>query len=373
MAWEANLDIQPVLDYYKAISYMCTYLSKSEDVSSEAMQQAAPEGYESGKPVCERMRSVARAYRTHREMPLQEAVTIALAELRLCTTCLTVLFANSNLPEKRYRICRSEAEILSMSANSKDLFKRNTLDRYIDRPDKIFRQGKYQLLDEMCYAEFLSNYSLENLKTNQYNGSQPEILDDLLRSSKSVEQSDLPKSFPLMSSKESLKLRKEKCILRYHIPNQTTQPEEYAHHMLFMFFSFRNESDLKATVSRTYSQKLLEPTVTEVVNKNRKACEPFADAVDEAFIDFIANPRGMDPQAEQENEDVRDEIIANATISDETDNNNDETFRGTQVTPLTPLISDEALGEKIRSLNKLQREVFDFVNKWARDQIKSKN
>ena len=112
MAWEANLDIQPVLDYYKAISYMCTYLSKSEDVSSEAMQQTAPEGYESGKPVCERMRSVARAYRTHREMPLQEAVTIALAELRLCTTCLTVLFANSNLPEKRYRICRSEAEIL---------------------------------------------------------------------------------------------------------------------------------------------------------------------------------------------------------------------------------------------------------------------
>ena len=34
-----------------------------------------------------------------------------------------------------------------------------------------------------------------------------------------------------------------------------------------------------------------------------------ADAVDETYIDFIANPRGMDPQAEQENEDVRDEII----------------------------------------------------------------
>ena len=96
------------------------------------------------------------------------------------------------------------------------------LDRYIERPDKIFRQEKDQLLDEMCYAEFFSNYSLENLKTNQCNGSQPEILDDLLRSSKSVEQSYLPKSFPLMSSEESLKQRKEKCILRYHIPNQAT-------------------------------------------------------------------------------------------------------------------------------------------------------
>ena len=159
---------------------------------------------------------------------------------------------------------------------------------------------------------------------------------------------------------------------RHHIPNQTTQPEEYAHYMLFMFFLFRNESDLKATVSRTYPDKLLEPTVIEIANKNRKACEPFADAVDEAFIDFTANPRRMNPHAEQENEDVRDEKISNATISDETVNNNGEPFCGTQVTPLTPLISDEALGEKIRLLNKLQREIFDFVNKWAICQKKKK-
>ena len=197
MAWEASLDIQPVLDYYKAVSYMCAYLSKSEDESSEAMEQAAREAYESGKPVCERMKSVARAYRTHREMSVQIGVTIALPELWLRKTCPTVVFANSNLPEKRYRIFCSEAKILNMPANSKDLFKRNMLDRYIDRLDKIFRQGKYQFLDEMCYAEFLSNYSLENLKTNQCNDSQPEILDDLLRSSKSVEQSDLPKYFHL--------------------------------------------------------------------------------------------------------------------------------------------------------------------------------
>ena len=77
------------------------------------------------------------------------------------------------------------------------------LDQYIDRSDKIFRQRKCQLLDKMCYAEFLSNYSLENLKTNQCNYSHPEILDDLSRSSKSVEQSDLPKSLPLISSKQS--------------------------------------------------------------------------------------------------------------------------------------------------------------------------
>ena len=198
----------------------------------------------------------------------------------------------------------------------------------------------------MCYAEFLSNYSPENLKANQFNDSQPEILDDLLHSSKSVEQSDLPKSFLLISSHKTTK-RDMHFKVSYPESNNTARRD--SHHILLMFFPFRNKSDLKATVSRTCSEKLLEPTVTEIVNKNRKVCEPFADAVNEAFIDFVASPRGMDPQAEQENEDVRDEIIANASISDETDNNNDEKFCGTQVTPLTPLISDETLAKKIRS------------------------
>ena len=39
MAWQANIDIQPVFDHYKAVTlYMCEYFSKSEDETSEAMK-----------------------------------------------------------------------------------------------------------------------------------------------------------------------------------------------------------------------------------------------------------------------------------------------------------------------------------------------
>ena len=31
MAWEANMNIQPVFNHYKAVAYMCAYLSKSEN------------------------------------------------------------------------------------------------------------------------------------------------------------------------------------------------------------------------------------------------------------------------------------------------------------------------------------------------------
>ena len=40
LAWEANIDIEPVINHYKAVSYMCAYLSKTEDEFSHAMNQA---------------------------------------------------------------------------------------------------------------------------------------------------------------------------------------------------------------------------------------------------------------------------------------------------------------------------------------------
>ena len=42
-AWQANLDLQPVHNYYKALSYMASYFSKSESQSSEALKQVVKE------------------------------------------------------------------------------------------------------------------------------------------------------------------------------------------------------------------------------------------------------------------------------------------------------------------------------------------
>ena len=46
MAWEANMDIQPVFNHYKVVVYMCAYLSKSEDEYSFAMTEAVRDAFE---------------------------------------------------------------------------------------------------------------------------------------------------------------------------------------------------------------------------------------------------------------------------------------------------------------------------------------
>ncbi|XP_057310579.1 uncharacterized protein LOC130648544 [Hydractinia symbiolongicarpus] len=61
----------------------------------------------------------------------------------------------------RKDICRSEEEILSLPPDSTDIFKRNMLDRCMDRPNPEFKRRRYPMLEQMCYAEFLSSYSMK--------------------------------------------------------------------------------------------------------------------------------------------------------------------------------------------------------------------
>ena len=41
--WQKNMEMQPVFNEYKAVTYMCQYFSKTEDQSSQAIKQAAKE------------------------------------------------------------------------------------------------------------------------------------------------------------------------------------------------------------------------------------------------------------------------------------------------------------------------------------------
>ena len=66
-AWKANIDIQPVFNHYKAVTYICAYFSKTEKETSEAMKQAAKEALSGNKLHYEKMKAIARTYATEME------------------------------------------------------------------------------------------------------------------------------------------------------------------------------------------------------------------------------------------------------------------------------------------------------------------
>ena len=113
----------------------------------------------------------------------------------------------------------------------------------------------------------------------------------------------------MYSAIEKLKCRKVKAVLRYHVPNRFKNPEQYAHHLLFMFLPFRNESELCSM--GTYMEKLSDPQVMASVYENKQRFEPFADLVDTALGNFHSNLRNnQGPYVQQENDVISDMLQA---------------------------------------------------------------
>ena len=102
------------------------------------------------------MKAIAKGYITNRECSVEEAVYLIMRELWLRKIFPQVIFLNSNLPEKRFRIFKKKAEIYELPGDSSDIFQRNMLDHYLDRSNKNFKYSEYKSIDQLCFAGFLS-------------------------------------------------------------------------------------------------------------------------------------------------------------------------------------------------------------------------
>ena len=115
-----------------------------------------------------------------------------LPELKLRRVFPAAYFVNTNPPEGRVQVLLSEKELNKLPDNSPNISKKSNINRYMERPSAIFCNGKYSILDNFCYAEFLAYYTFENKlsKTGEY---QPDELDDNLIE-KNLEECSYPKN-----------------------------------------------------------------------------------------------------------------------------------------------------------------------------------
>ena len=71
-----------------------------------------------------------------------------------------------------------------------------------------------------------------------------------------------------------------------HVPNKFKEPESYAHHLLFMVYPFCDECELKLGQPPSYSSKLNEPEVHDIISYNKSLVEPYSDLIDAAFLNY---------------------------------------------------------------------------------------
>ena len=226
-------------------------------------------------------------------------------------------------------------------------------------------------------AEFAAYYYKE-YKTECIDDAQPEILTEdatelhVQLYTNSGVTSQLPPKIKLLKTNEVMKCRKSRAVIRYHTPNKTKQPEQYFHHLLVLYYPWRNEDSLLGS-NQTYASKFYKPEVQSVVTKNRGLFEPDADAVSLA-LEALRNNEGIhmaqsfDSLNDQENDQLQSDMQDNSE-------NDGESFNEQVLSHLAPKstsdhasnvptisshiqpeeISDDLLRESVRSLHNKQR------------------
>ena len=300
----ANVDLQPVFNHYKCITYVCSYFTKDETECSQAIVNAAKEAKQCNLSVRDGLRKIGAAFLSTREVSAQECVYRCMPELWLRKIFPKTVFVSTGFAKDRIRVAKTQQELDELDDDSIDIFKSNIIVRYSDRPKNI------PIINNMCLALFSTNYYKDyKIYIDDVSDSQPEVLSDDIIECQNTENysTELPDRIKLMSSKEVMKCRKVKAVMRYHTPNKSKEPEKYFHHLLMLYFPWRNENELLGT-DQTYVSKFYEPDIQSIVQHNKEIFEPDSDAINEA-LETLRNSDGMparsyDPINDQENEEM---------------------------------------------------------------------
>ena len=119
-----------------------------------------------------------------------------------------------------------------------EIYYSNVNEQYSDRPNTNFMNGVYGLVDKLCLAEFAAYYHKPyKCADNEENDNQP--TDDVLENQNEELLCLFPEKIKLMARNEIMK-----AVLRFHTPQKTIHPEKYFHHLLMLYFPWRQESEL---------------------------------------------------------------------------------------------------------------------------------
>ena len=316
-----------------------------------------------------------------------------LPELWLRKTFPGTVFVNTDMPDSRIRMRESNQQLSELDDDSTEIYYSNIIERYSDRPNVNFMNGIYRLVDKLCLAEFAAYYYKPyKCADNEENDNQPSVLTDEVLEHQNEELLCLiPEKIKLMTRKEIMKCRKIKAVLRFHTPQKTIHPEKYFHHLLMLYFSWRQESELIGP-DGTYASKFADPFVKTTVERNRGLFEPYAEAVDEALEYVQNNPQytfygeRFDSFAEQENSEMVElninDGVSTATTTDKNTCDSDilpSASASTEHNRLLPVstfsqpneLQDDDFLALVRSLNKKQRDGYEIVLSWCRNKMKS--
>ena len=292
-AWQANMDIQFVLDPYACAVYILSYITKGQRGMSKLLRKACEEAKEGNKNIVNKVRHIGNKFLNAVEISAQEAVYLVL-QMPLRRSSREFQFVNTSDPDERTFLLKSMDRIKELPDNSIDIESDNAIKRYMRRPKK---------LENVCLADFIAWYNCKTesneqrhfkssssctddyLPENVINDNLDDDVDDVSHLQQTSEKDEYE-----MKGGITLVKRQKPRIIRSVRFNKNKDPENYCREQIMPYTSWRNETTDLLKDSETYQDRF--EVVKDKIEQSRKQYENHTDVLDQAVQDIESEESG---------------------------------------------------------------------------------
>ena len=148
--WQANIDIQFILDPYACAMCIVSYISKSQRGMSNLMHVAAKEARNGNLDIKHQVRHIGNAFSNSVEVSAQEAVYLVL-QIPLNNSPRQVVFVNTSMPDKHIQLIKSKSVLDEMPDDSTDIIAETAIKTYAKRP---------RALENWCLADYVAQLDI---------------------------------------------------------------------------------------------------------------------------------------------------------------------------------------------------------------------
>ncbi|XP_039896714.1 uncharacterized protein LOC120739111 isoform X6 [Simochromis diagramma] len=349
-AWNANMDIQYVIDDYSCLMYMMSYVSKPEFEMTQFLNGVIQEVKKSNVNERDEMKQIMQAYAKHREVSAQESVARTCSlPLKKCSR--SVVFIQTD--DDALKMSLPMSRLQSMAPDDENVWMSGLPEKYANRP-------RTPDFERMCLGEFASEYRILYGR-----------------------QTESKNAIPLLNNMGYIqkRTRGKPAIIRYPRFSEKKQPEKFYSRLLKLYYPHRSNDDLKNTEYPTSEQFYKSGrkhgfAVRPIVTFNKKRYEGHGKTMERALEQIeqqgplINAWNTFAPEVEVD----RLECVAQRQSRHDTDENEMDivpdyqvsgSSSGTMPAIIAPKLSPDFVRKMYQSLNETQASIFYAVREWC--------
>ena len=327
-AWNSNMDISPVFDFYSVLVYVSDYFLKSDEKILQKLVDAVKQTGDMN--LRKKLTTMRDCFLTHRSMGECEMFYRLIPSMHLADSNLGTVFVHTGLNKSKFLRKAEDGDAIenSVSIENRDglYFETSSIsDKYLKRPASMKNLSLIQFAKR--YTPINRTKQEEELQSDEENEEletkleafednfENSIHQDFIIARDASKRKKLETIIALEGSfytgePRFMKLRKKPLVIRIHKFKMDTETHDFCYSQLELYYIFKDEVERKRCEEDVQFCYQTYMDNQEDINYMKRKAMPYMNYVEDAMEtaqEIVNNDIGdvLDPENEKDNEDAQ--------------------------------------------------------------------